>query len=745
MRAQKAIQVCAIHGPLRSVTHRAVAVSAVLVLVLFVVSGVVGPATNSPWFPPRSSSMGAGGIEDRGPPSAGGSLEMPSQGSPRPFAIPANSPAAYNGHYWAGSLYTGAAAIATDMRVEIQVPDDVPQADFYYVLLSVWDNAGSYDQVGFTNDYGTWGVAYSTTSPVTSAGGCPTTPTYYYSPDAYSLTAGQSYYFGMSISAGAVQFTASAGGTGIVVWSTSASTGGSDFLVQGSYPCGSFSWDDYTDYEEVYTTAGSVPPYDFFFTNNHVTPSSYGGNVTAWGLTTLGSSPPSGVNVLLNDGGNGGCNGDLHCNVTIANEPYYLYFTNSKDSTGVELTASPETHFWNVTVADLSLDSPICLTSYHVPSGWTANFLTTQGSPEFTAVLSFSFPSTTTTGSYYIGINATDGSGSGSYDRVELGVNVLPALTASVLGSPGSGGIDIGQSVTFSATPGGGSGTYGYDWTALPSGCTVTTSASIRCQPSSAGGSLIAATVTDSLGYTAKATLTYVVDSLPQVSTPSSTSDPLLQGATVSISVTATGGSGGFSYVWSDLPAGCTTANSPSLNCTPSSPGTSQITVRVTDSNGGSSTSTVLSLSVSAAVAGLPEAEGIELIAGILALVFITGALLAFVIVGRRRKKADEENPSIAGRVGQYSAKSRPSPVTDITVPASEVWSEGPPRSGESDPSAGTAAIAVGAPGNQPMYWDTPMVNPPNPVCWHCAFGNGPGSRYCAKCGLPLEPPPASG
>ena len=37
----------------------------------------------------------------------------------------------------------------------------------------------------------------------------------------------------------------------------------------------------------------------------------------------------------------------------------------------------------------------------------------------------------------------------------------------------------------------------------------------------------------------------------------------------------------------------------------------------------------------------------------------------------------------------------------------------------------------------------TPLINPPDPTCWNCQFQNEPGSRYCARCAVPLEPPPS--
>jgi hypothetical protein len=492
---------------------------------------------------------------------------------PHPDAVQADSPPpSYGGHYYAGSVYSGSATTATQLQVTVQIPDDYPEgSSFYYVILSVWDNAGSYDQIGFTNDEGTWGLAYSWTSYCAA--------NYYYSPDALTLQRGQSYDFDMFVSSGYVDFAAFYESNATIAWSYSADTGGTAFEVAESYSCDSGSSYDYTDYEEVYNTTGPVVPYDFLFTYNFVGTSLE----SSW--STWSSDAPSGVNALLNS-----------YNVTIENEPYYLYFTNGLDSTAVEPTASPRTFFWNVTVGDLSADSPIDLAGYYAPGSWSLSIQTLQGDPTFTSEFSFSFPSTTTPGLYYIGIVAFDGSG--SYDRVALDVDVLPGLTASPSGSPGSGQIDVGQSMTLSANAGGGSGVYTYQWTAVPLGCSVTATATAECTPSSAGSFSISVTVTDSLGYTATGALLYSVQTDPVAAVPTAAPGIVDVGQPITFLTTATGGSGGYTYSWRGLPLGCSSSGTASDLCIPTGAGTFSITVAASDSNKFVATSGALSYTV---------------------------------------------------------------------------------------------------------------------------------------------------
>ena len=358
------------------------------------------------------------------------------------------------------------ASTATYLQVTIRVPDDLAQANsFYYVLLSVWDNAGSYDQIGLANDYGTWGLAYSWTSYCAG--------TYYYSPDALTLQPGQSYDFVMSVSSGQVVFAAYYTSNATLVWSYSADTGGTDFQIGEFYSCDFGLAEDYTNYEEVYNTPGPVPPYEFFFTYNYVGSSLE----TSWSKWLV--SAPSVVNVFPND-----------ADVAIANEPYYLAFTNGLDSTIVKPTSSMDTFYWNVSVIDLSSDSPIYLAGYSVPGAWILNISNSEGPPPFTSEFSFAIPSTAPDGLYYIGLVAFDGSG--SYSQVTLVVQVASTyrVTFSEVGlPPGTGwGVDFTSGPYSSAGTSGASsfeipflnGTYGFivwavrGYVASPAGGTFT-------------------------------------------------------------------------------------------------------------------------------------------------------------------------------------------------------------------------------------------------------------------------------
>jgi parallel beta-helix repeat protein len=165
------------------------------------------------------------------------------------------------------------------------VPYSAPRSDeFYYVLLSAWTDTGSYVQIGFSDDYGTWGLTYSWTSG----------STYHYSPNAMALSEGSTYTFYITTQNGYTYFTAYQGLT--YVWSLVAPTGGNylylHYLNNGAY--------GYTNYEEVWQTSlpGGSPAFDFYFFGNYwVSLSGQTDPYISW--WTFSSNAPSDVAVTI--------------------------------------------------------------------------------------------------------------------------------------------------------------------------------------------------------------------------------------------------------------------------------------------------------------------------------------------------------------------------------------------------------------------------------------------------------------
>jgi hypothetical protein len=765
------------------------------------------------------------------------------RGAPGALLAGPPGPKLFTTHFYGGSLYNGASTTATSMSTYIATPDDVPDSSsFYYVLLSVWDSAGSYDQIGFTDDDGVWGLTYSWTTACAAS--------YNYNPDAMNLQRGTTYDFVMTIGSGTVVFDVYGPGGGLV-WHLNAATGGSDFVIASTYTCSSGSYDDYTDYEEVWDSAPqNVPSYDFFFTDNMLN----GGPETSW--TTFYASAPSTVVVYISSN-----------DITVANQPFSLSFATPRGD-WANVSSGTTTYQTKINLTFLASDGTVSLAPLCLSSGWSLSFSPSSGSAATQSTLTVTIPSGAALGTYCVRANATDstqrythillnvtitsaagpslsatpqktdvnlgvvykltdkdcgstaasclgiftlgggnswrictaasptpsspimfstpgvfnatgtvaeysgagcsGSISSNLSSSQIAVTITPlptpsgsaspsvtdanktitftgsasggvspysfawrfgdgssastqspthayasagayfvrlwvndsvggsanttvavtvnpplsissftaspnkldlgrttTIAASVVGgttplnytyvglpggcltsnassiscnstavgtfiisvfvndsvggtistslsltvyadptvgtpagSPGSGGIDAGQLVTYSSTTSGGSGGNTYTWTGLPTGCATSSTLTLNCTPTASGSFSVSLTVIDSSGYSvASGSLSYVVVSDPSLGVPTATPATTDVGQSATISVTVSGGSGGNTYAWKGVPAGCTGAGL-SFLCEPTAAGTASITVSVTDSNGYKVTSGALSFTV---------------------------------------------------------------------------------------------------------------------------------------------------
>ena len=174
-----------------------------------------------------------------------------------------------SGHYYVGSVWgpKKATVDAYQISTQLRVPDQVGataaggQAEFYYVIMSAFDNNGSYDQIGLSDDYGVWGMTYSYTYD-TAGTGCTGTLAYVYNPDTFNLNPGQWYTFGMIFYTnypGDMSFYVFQGSA--LVYQLTVYTGGTAFVLQNNN-CGYYGT---TDYEEVYDTQQGVPDVDMHF------------------------------------------------------------------------------------------------------------------------------------------------------------------------------------------------------------------------------------------------------------------------------------------------------------------------------------------------------------------------------------------------------------------------------------------------------------------------------------------------
>lgn len=309
---------------------------------------------------------------------------------PHPFAIRAAhkgiSPTTYAGHYWDGAYFTGSAFSSTSLGVNLTVPDALPYAnEFYYVIDSVWDNAGSYDQIGLTNDAGSWGFAYSYTSNCAGA--------YYYSPDLFSLTRGTTYQFTMTLTQGNVTFSAFAHGKR--VGGLTAHTGGTAFVDQAFYSCKYGTYYDYTDYEEVYDTVQLMPSFSYFFTNN----TANGTPVAGW--SSFATSP---ANATLGIAG---------ANVTIENQAFWMSFGKNPDSK--VLKAGATVYRTQITVAPFYGGANVTLSYSGSTTAFSVTFSPKVGAPGFVTNVTIKVLAPVKNQVYQLYLDGTGAKGSYTY------------------------------------------------------------------------------------------------------------------------------------------------------------------------------------------------------------------------------------------------------------------------------------------------------------------------------------------
>lgn len=157
--------------------------------------------------------------------------------------------------------------------------------------------------------------------------------------------------------------------------------------------------------------------------------------------------------------------------------------------------------------------------------------------------------------------------------------------------------IDVGQysSVLFSddffpVSLSGKATFLGWSFTSPLTGCAQPASApwTLNCAtPAIPGVSVVFFNVSEGGGYDLIGPpLVFTIFSPPVIDSVSSNPRQLDLGQAAKFSVSSSGGSGGLSASWSNLPPGCVADSSTTFTCSPSALGLFDVEVRVTDSNG---------------------------------------------------------------------------------------------------------------------------------------------------------------
>lgn len=189
-------------------------------------------------------------------------------------------------------------------------------------------------------------------------------------------------------------------------------------------------------------------------------------------------------------------------------------------------------------------------------------------------------------GSFNVSVSVTDATGDRVTANLTLNVSVLAPAISSFTVSPGSVYLQQSISVEVAASQGYGWLSYGYE--GLPTGCQSENLSSFECTPSATGSFLVTAVVSNSYGVTsmAWATVTVLADPVPEILGFGASPSEIYLGSSSTLSVDYSNGYGWLRFAYSGLPPGCTSGNSSSLECVPTSPGDYRVVVTLTNEFG---------------------------------------------------------------------------------------------------------------------------------------------------------------
>jgi hypothetical protein len=238
-------------------------------------------------------------------------------------------------------------------------------------------------------------------------------------------------------------------------------------------------------------------------------------------------------------------------------------------------------------------------------------------------------------GTYNLTGTVTDGLGFVVEQALTLTVNADPTVTAVDV-APSA--IDVGQTAVIQVVFTGGTAPFTFAYEGLPIGCQGITTGSVNCTGRSPGTSTITVTLTDHLKESSTLGGTLYIYQRPTIGSFSASFQTFTVGTPTVLTVAASGGAGGNSFVYSGLPAGCASANSSTLTCTPTATGQFEVGVNVTDSLGVSATAN-LNLTVQGAASSSGGAGGLSTTLWVVIAIIVVVAIAAVALLMTRRRK----------------------------------------------------------------------------------------------------------
>jgi hypothetical protein len=309
--------------------------------------------------------------------------------------------------------------------------------------------------------------------------------------------------------------------------------------------------------------------------------------------------------------------------LTVVGDPYVASFLSTPATTDVGLPV------------DLTVDVSLGLGPYtylysDLPTGCTSANLTSLACTP------------TGAGTFPVQVAVNDSDGVVATAHVTVTVNADPSVTSL---TANHSVLDVGMALGVTTVATGGTGGLEYAYTGLPTGCPVSTAATVDCVPTANGTWTVGVTVTDALGKTATSFTVVTTNVRPSVTGLSFAPSSIPLGQATQLTTSASGGTGGLSYDYVGLPSGCSSTNVSTFSCTPIASGTFTVTVVVTDALGVNATHhatlTVASLGSTSTPPPTPT-PGIDW--WIVALFAVVALVVAAVLVWRFGRPPETES-----------------------------------------------------------------------------------------------------
>ncbi|HEV2368707.1 MAG TPA: hypothetical protein VGR90_02455, partial [Acidimicrobiales bacterium] len=255
----------------------------------------------------------------------------------------------------------------------------------------------------------------------------------------------------------------------------------------------------------------------------------------------------------------------------------------------------------------------------------------------------------TATGSFSILVTVTDAVGMSSNATLNLTTVAGPSVKSF---QANVHALDVGQSLDLALDVTGGAAPYTYVYSDLPPGCTSIDSPSISCSPTTAGTYPITVVVKDTWKVAVTGAINLSVNPTLRVSTLTATPTTVAPGGLLTLTTTVTGGTAPLNFVYSGLPAGCSSANRSTITCNPTGANSYSVVATVTDSVGESSSqsATVVVQAPSSGGGGGGSGTLLGLSAGLayalIGLIVVVIVVALVVLLLRRRSGSPPPEPA---------------------------------------------------------------------------------------------------